>query len=212
MSETNHIVGEHGTSSYSTSQTIIYGVSGTSDTCPTKDVNNLHDATIMINNDAERAVDAGIFFNKKKHCTPLSVRMGIKSIRVYNDQVVKVLFNDGTSTKAVCAKGDTFSFEQGVSICLFKRILAQMSGCPLNICDAVGTNEYNRLMRDTLKTDEANKMELLRQEQEAQRKKLKLAKQKEKKEKKRQAAREISIEMQKEAYIRALREINGTDA
>ena len=52
----------------------------------------------------------------------------ITDVKTYDDKVVKVLFADGTYEKAVLSENDTFSLEQGVSICLTKKLLSKIVG------------------------------------------------------------------------------------
>jgi len=71
--------------------------------------------------------------------TPLMPQ--IIDIKTYNEKVVKVWFADDTYETAIVSKDDTFNYEQGVSICLFKKILAVLDGDSTR-----GSYLYNKLM------------------------------------------------------------------
>ena len=45
----------------------------------------------------------------------------ITDVKVIKEKVVIVSFSDGTQEKSVCAEGDVFSVENGVTICLMKK-------------------------------------------------------------------------------------------
>lgn len=121
-------------------------------------------------------------------------------------KVTIVYFGDGTFEKAVCHKDDTYSLEQGISICVTKKILSEITG--LN-----GTTAYNRLIRKALKTMKDNRKaeekakqesaaEELRRKKAAQKRQRRLAKIAERK-------REEAIEIQAEAYRRAMKDFNN---
>lgn len=63
----------------------------------------------------------------------------IIKVKNVNDKVVIVQFADNTEEKAVLADGDTFSLEQGISICLTKKMLSELTG-------GNGSSTYNKLI------------------------------------------------------------------
>lgn len=63
----------------------------------------------------------------------------IIKVKNINDKVVIVQFADNTEEKAVLADGDTFSLEQGISICLTKKMLSELTG-------GNGSSTYNKLI------------------------------------------------------------------
>lgn len=67
----------------------------------------------------------------------------ITDVQSYNNRAVRVWFSDKTSETAVCAPDDTFSLETGITICIMKKLLG-------------GTKEYNKVVRNALKTMNAN--------------------------------------------------------
>ena len=111
---------------------------------------------------------------------------------------VKVYFADGTEEKAICEEGDRpgFNLDFGITICLCKKLLG-------------GSRNYNQKMHKIHKDMEARAYaEALKRAQEKEEKE---AKQKARQEeaRKRREAREREIEIQKEAYLRAMREFQS---
>lgn len=49
----------------------------------------------------------------------------IKDIKIQNNMVVVVYFEDGSFTKSICKDGETFNVYTGVMVCLFKRMLGE---------------------------------------------------------------------------------------
>lgn len=127
----------------------------------------------------------------------------ITDVSVANDRVVFVTFADGTKEKAVLAADDEFSLEQGISICVTKKLLSMQT-------EDNGGSVYNKIIEKGLKVikDKQKKAEAAKLDE--QKKRAKINKLKAKKVRKANAAREAQIEMQKEAYLRAMREFNGT--
>lgn len=131
----------------------------------------------------------------------------IRDVKVVDDQAVYVFFEDGTKERAVRSAYDTFTLEQGISICLAKKLIA-------TICKSEsGSSVYNKLIEHCLKVYQNNREEERQQEQEENTLKERKKKAKEKasrrKERIRQKETERQIEIQKEAYVRAMREIGG---
>ena len=52
----------------------------------------------------------------------------ILQIQTFNDRVVQVTFIDGSQTKCVCGKDETFDLYEGIAFCLFKRFLGKEKG------------------------------------------------------------------------------------
>lgn len=78
----------------------------------------------------------------------------ITNVKVIKEKVVIVSFADGAQEKAICAEGDTFSVENGVTICLMKKLLADK--CRIQS----GTSIYNKLVKiamDNVGADEKKK-------------------------------------------------------
>ena len=114
---------------------------------------------------------------------------------------VKVIFKDGTFEKSICADDDIYSFEVGIGICLFKWYLSRWGR---------GSTLFNRLMDNALKVHKKNikeAEEASKKEEAIKAKKEKIrARKQRREERKRQREREEKIEIQKEAYLRALEE------
>ena len=122
----------------------------------------------------------------------------IKDVIVHNNCVVIVEFTDGTSEKAVLHPCDEFSVEQGISICITKKLVG-------------GSSIYNKLINRAIKVMINNDAEKTKREQEEEARKERKKKNDEKKARRKAAKREEYIETQKEAYIRALREVGMGD-
>ena len=116
-------------------------------------------------------------------------------IEVVPNKVVKVVFYDGTIEKVVCHEDDTFSLEMAITICMAKKLYG-------------GTAAYNKAVRDGMKIYK-KRLEIKQKAKEDQervaKKKLKRKEYLARREARR---REEQIEIQKEAYVRAMREID----
>ena len=64
---------------------------------------------------------------------------------------VEIKFADNTKQKAICSPNDAFNLEQGISICLFKKILEDGLIAVDSICKSRGTSIYNKLVNHALK-------------------------------------------------------------
>lgn len=122
----------------------------------------------------------------------------IKDIIVHNSCVVIVEFTDGTSEKAVLHPEDHFSVEQGISICIAKKLVG-------------GSSIYNKLIDRAVKVMINNDAERTKKQIEEEARKERKKRNDEKKARRKAAKREEYIETQKEAYIRALREVGMGD-
>lgn len=124
-------------------------------------------------------------------------------------KVVTVYFADGTNEKAVLSDEDTYSLEQGISICITKKLLSDKTA-------GYGSAVYNKIIKRAMKVMDENKKreEKKHEADETLKAKLaKLAKKKaDKKAKREAAAREEAIAIQAEAYLRAMCELNNTPA
>ena len=123
----------------------------------------------------------------------------ITDVKTYDNAVV-VFFADGTRTSAVLDFEDKFNFEYGISICITKKLLGEH-----------GHAIYNKLINKAYKVIKANKKKVeeaeKRKEEEKKARELKKARSERRKAKRREAA----IEMQKEAYKRAILELKAKE-
>lgn len=114
--------------------------------------------------------------------------------------VVEVVFENGSKEKAVCRKPNVFSLEMAVSICISKKIMG-------------GSGAYNNAVKHGLKVynDKLKKEQTDKEEKERIKKKYakKSEYKKRKAAEKESAEKERQIEIQKEAYIRAMKAVNG---
>ena len=74
-----------------------------------------------------------------------TIMPAIVKVKPINNRVVIVEFADGTQEKAVLAKEDTFSLEQGISICITKKLLSNIIG------SGNGSSVYNKLIDYAIK-------------------------------------------------------------
>lgn len=123
-------------------------------------------------------------------------------------KVVIVYFMDETSEKAVLSGDDTFSLEQGISICITKKLLGRDT--------PYGSSIYNKLIKYAVKTMKENEQAAIEfanylAAKEEKRRKM-VAKKKARKEKREKKRIEQQIEIQKEAYLRAMRELSDGKA
>jgi predicted Fe-Mo cluster-binding NifX family protein len=131
-----------------------------------------------------------------------SVIPRIEDVQSINDKVVIVKFADGTTEKAILSDEDTFSLEQGISICITKKILNVV------LKGAKGGSAYNKLVDYGLKVYNDKQKEIekakaaAKAEKEAEKKKAE--KNRKKKAKRKAKLREEQIEIQAEAYRRAM--------
>ena len=119
----------------------------------------------------------------------------INIIEIVPNKVAKVVFYDGTIEKVVCDEDDTFSLEMAITICMAKKLYG-------------GTAAYNKAVRDGMKI--YKRMLERKQNEKEERERIAKKKQKRKEYLARREARrrEEPIEIQKEAYVRAMKELN----
>lgn len=67
-------------------------------------------------------VDLGELFNIKRFVSGRNALPEIKNV-YFNNSVTVVLWNDGTKTIVKCQKGDTYSKETGLALCISKKAL-----------------------------------------------------------------------------------------
>lgn len=133
----------------------------------------------------------------------------VKEIKVLRskdkDVGIKVIFSDDSIEKAICDKEDVFSYDYGLAICIMKKLFSYMS----NSDKFTGTYYFNKIMdlafRNNLKTFE----EKAREKAEKNKVEHKKTKNRLRKAKQKAAKREAEIEIQKEAYLRAMNEFEG---
>jgi uncharacterized membrane protein YcgQ (UPF0703/DUF1980 family) len=144
----------------------------------------------------KEAFDAKMFSSEANACIR---RMTISDVKIIvPNKVVELLFGDMRKQKAVCQEPDVFSLEQAIGICVAKQALG-------------GSGEYNNAIRRGLKVYEDKLKSIAEAEAEKERiakRRAKRAAYKERRAAKREVAeKELAIEIQKEAYIRAMEEM-----
>lgn len=116
-------------------------------------------------------------------------------IEIVPNKVVEVVFYDGTIEKVVCHEDDTFSLEMAITICMAKKLYG-------------GTAAYNKAVRDGMKVYKRGLERKQNEKEECERIAKKKQKRKEYLARREARRREEQIEIQKEAYVRAMRELN----
>lgn len=120
---------------------------------------------------------------------------------------MSVTFADGTTEKAVCNINDPFSLEQGVSICVCKKLLGILDNNA-----SAGSGLYNKIVKRAVRLyrseNKKKAAEMDRQEQIERRKQKAQDKKNARKARLQQQEDERQINIQKEAFIRAMRELN----
>ena len=132
-------------------------------------------------------------FKDGKSISTKYIMPDIKDITVYNNNTVVVEFVDGTKEKAVLSEEDSFSLEQGVSICLAKKLVG-------------GSSIYNKLIDYMLRKYAQIQKKKADEAAELKAKKERARKYKEKKAAKKAAKREEYVRTMQEAFSRALAE------
>lgn len=119
----------------------------------------------------------------------------IIDVKVINQKVVIVTFIDGTQTKAVCDKDDTFNLEVGIGICITKRLMSDD--------EQTGNSMFNKSIKDALKVMKRNEqLEEARKEFKEEEKRIE-AKIQRKKEKRAEKRRQKKIQMMADAILLA---------
>lgn len=127
----------------------------------------------------------------------------IIDVKVINNKVIIVTFIDGTQTKAVCDKDDTFNLEVGIGICITKRLMSND--------EQTGNSMFNKTIRNALKVMKRNE-QLKKACKEAEEEEKRIAdKIKRKKEKRAEQRRQKKIQMMADAILLAekKKEVNG---
>ena len=116
------------------------------------------------------------------------------------NKVVEVTFADGTKEKAVCREPDVFSLETAIAICISKKIMG-------------GSSTYNNAVKRGVKVyeDKLKEAEKAKAEEEriAKKRAKRIEYKKNKVAKRKAQEREEKIEIQKEAYKRAIEEMKN---
>lgn len=140
--------------------------------------------------DVETLICQPVFHRVQVHKVP-----EIIDVKVINKKVVIVTFVDGTKTKAVCDKDDTFNLEVGIGICITKRLMSND--------EQTGNSLFNKSIKDALKVMKRNEqLEKARKEFEEEEKRVE-EKIKRKKEKRAEKRRQKKIQMMADAILLA---------
>lgn len=113
-------------------------------------------------------------------------------------RVVKMTFTDGTVTTAVPQEGDEYDKKTGMIVCIMKYIWQEIN--------------YNTALNKWIKKSEQAEQAKADKKAAKEREKLERQKAQEKAAAKKARMREAQIEIQKEAYLRAMKESNARAA
>ena len=127
----------------------------------------------------------------------------VKKVETYNDRVVKMTFIDGTYTKAVCSENDNFDLDVGITICAMKRLLGTNSDN--------ATRAYNRFIDSVHSVMEKNTLKELAEEARKAKEKSKKRKAELKRAARKLKVREEQIDIQKQAILRAQKELEAME-
>lgn len=133
-----------------------------------------------------------------KEVSQRKIMPDIKDIIVHNNNVIIVEFVDGTKEKAVLCEEDNFSLDQGISICIAKKL-------------AGGSSIYNKMIDYALRKYKQIQKQHADEAAELKAKKERKRKYAEKKAAKKAAKREEYVKTLQEAFSRALAENKGDE-
>ena len=112
----------------------------------------------------------------------------IKGVEVFNNQAIKVYFDDGSFTRCVCDKKQAFDFYTGIAFCIIKKMLGKD-----------GHKVFNNIMRNAFKQLDAIEKEKKQKAVEAERLERKRMKAKARHERKMKKERDEKIDIIAEA-------------
>lgn len=197
-----------GTESYTISGTIVNSADCLSSctikasTCGTISIGTIEEKKPDVDPEVKSTLDKqgnklkATFYKDGFKTTSKELIPDIKDVIVYNDKVVTVEFADGTTEKAVLHPEDQFSIEQGISICITKKLVG-------------GSSIYNKLIERALKVKKTNDDAKAKKAAEENARKERAKKYAAKKAARKAAKREQYIAMQAEAYLRAMTEFDA---
>ena len=120
----------------------------------------------------------------------------IVDYKIFNDnKVVVVCFADGTEERAVRDDRDAFDLERAIEVCCMKKLLG-------------GSAAYNKLIHKAVNQVKAIDKKRVAEKEEAERLAKKRQKDIEAKIKRKEKKRQEQVEIQKEAYLKAMLEYN----
>lgn len=130
--------------------------------------------------------------------------LGIAKVAIYPNKeypkTVVVTFADGRTERATASFGDVFEIETGITICIAKHLITLT-------CGGNSTAKLGNAVRRGLKIYSKGLVEQQKALELAEIKKQRAKRKHDKRMAKKAKAREEAIEIQKEAYIRAMKEI-----
>lgn len=115
----------------------------------------------------------------------------IRDYKIINDTVVIFKFGDGTEIKTVCNPNDKFDLHEAAKIAICKKKFG-------------GTKEFNNALRDAVRQVDAVTKRKADEVAELERIEKRKAKYADRQEKRKEKKRQAQIDMQKEAFLKAM--------
>ena len=137
-----------------------------------------------------------IYYDKGRKTGDKTLMSNIRAVEIYNNNTIKLIFDNGDVQTATAQGGDEFSFEVGVIICLMKEMLGKESSQIIGKLIDYAAKIYNDAEKQKARKalEEAEQVEIKQRQRARQEKRWakKLAK-----------ARENRIQEMAEAIVRA---------
>lgn len=151
-------------------------------------------------------------FHKLEECVSLFVKIKDYVIIVPN-KVVEVLFEDSKTEKMVCQEEDDFDIRRCLFIALAKHMYKQeytFEGIEYKANEMMYMKKYVKMVDDVIKKHIKGELVVQKKKQQEQEEKERIARRRAKryayKERRKQKEEARQIEMQKEAYLKAMKE------
>lgn len=132
----------------------------------------------------------------------------VEKVKVINNKIVVLFFADGSKEKAVLSDGDSFSLEEGITICILKKML---SDCTKDN----GTAIYNKIVKHVVKkyNDQIKADKDKKEKEEAEKRKEEkfIAKKKAREERKKAAERKEKVDIIRDALLEYYKCRNNQD-
>ncbi len=149
-----------------------------------------------------------------------NIREHIKDyVIIVPNKVVEVLFEDGTTEKMVCQEEDTFDIRRCLFIALAKHLYKKeytFEGIEYKANEMMYIKQYTKMIDHVIKNHVKGELAVQKKKQQEQEEKERIDERRNKryeyKERCKQKEKERQIELQKEAYLRAMREYDAEKA
>lgn len=154
----------------------------------------------------------------KMYCNDFIVKIKDYVI-VVPGKVVEVLFEEGNTEKMVCQEEDVFDIRRCLFIALAKHMYKKeytFKGIEYKANEMMYIKRYVKMIDDVIKKHHKGELDAQKKKQQEQEEKERIARRRAKryayKERRKHKEEEHLVELQKEAYLRAMREYNEVKA